>query len=186
MINVAAAPSEICDELPAVITPSGLNTGFSWASFSADESARMPSSRVIVSEPVVGHDRNRDDLVLEATLLGRAGGAPVGLQRERVVLFAGDPPLLRDHLRRDPLRHEVVALEHLGPERCAARQERRAHRHARHALDAGRDHDVVRAGDHALRREVRGLLRRAALTVDRRPGDGVGEAGRKRGVAARR
>ena len=52
MMSDAAAPSVICDELPAVITPSsGLNAGFSLASFSTDESGRMPSSRVIVSVP---------------------------------------------------------------------------------------------------------------------------------------
>ena len=42
--STAAAPSEICDELPAVCTPSGRATGFSVASFSSDVS-RRPSSR---------------------------------------------------------------------------------------------------------------------------------------------
>ena len=48
----------------------------------------------------------------------------------------------------------------------------------------GRDHDVVRAGDHALRGEVRGLLRRAALAVDGGADRRLGEAGRERRVAA--
>ena len=51
MMSTAAAPSVICDELPAVITPSGLNAGFSVASFSIDESGRMPSSCAISSSP---------------------------------------------------------------------------------------------------------------------------------------
>ena len=47
MMSTAAAPSVICDELPAVITPpSGLNAGFSRASFSRLVSVRMPSSRL--------------------------------------------------------------------------------------------------------------------------------------------
>ena len=66
----------------------------------------------------------------------------------------------------------------------AARNDRRAHRHARHVLDAGRDHDVVRAGDHTLRGEVRGLLRRTALAVDRGADRRLGETGGERGVAA--
>ena len=44
IISTAAAPSEICDELPAVCTPSSRATGFSVASFSSDVS-RRPSSR---------------------------------------------------------------------------------------------------------------------------------------------
>jgi len=45
MISRAAAPSLICDELPAVTFPSGLKAGFSVASFSTLESGRTPSSR---------------------------------------------------------------------------------------------------------------------------------------------
>ena len=42
--STAAAPSEICDELPAVILPSGLNAGLSWARASRLVSGRMPWS----------------------------------------------------------------------------------------------------------------------------------------------
>ena len=42
--STAAAPSEICDELPAVILPSGLNAGLSCESFSRSVSGRMPWS----------------------------------------------------------------------------------------------------------------------------------------------
>ena len=44
MMRAAAAPSVICDELPAVTTPSGLNAGLSLARVSRLESGRMPSS----------------------------------------------------------------------------------------------------------------------------------------------
>ncbi len=42
MSSTAAAPSEICDELPAVTLPSSLKAGFSAASFSSVVSGRMP------------------------------------------------------------------------------------------------------------------------------------------------
>ena len=44
--STAAAPSETCEELPAVILPSSLKAGFSEASFSALSSVggRMPWS----------------------------------------------------------------------------------------------------------------------------------------------
>ena len=71
-----------------------------------------------------------------------------------------------------------------GTERVTAGEQRRAHRHPRHALDPGRDHHVVRTRDHALRGEVQRLLGRPALPVDRRAGHRVGEPGRERGVAA--
>ena len=42
MSSTAAAPSEICDELPAVILPSGLKAGLRLASASSVVSGRMP------------------------------------------------------------------------------------------------------------------------------------------------
>ena len=44
MISSAAAPSEICEELAAVTTPSGLNDGASAAIFSRFTGTRTPSS----------------------------------------------------------------------------------------------------------------------------------------------
>ena len=49
MMRAADAPSVICDELPAVTFPSGLNAGFNWASVSGVVPGRMPSSRVTSS-----------------------------------------------------------------------------------------------------------------------------------------
>jgi hypothetical protein len=51
MSMTAAAPSEICDEVPAVIRPSALNTGSSRASASSVVSGRMPWSRSIRVPP---------------------------------------------------------------------------------------------------------------------------------------
>jgi hypothetical protein len=42
--STAAAPSEICEALPAVTLPSSLKAGFSSASFSSDVPGRMPWS----------------------------------------------------------------------------------------------------------------------------------------------
>ncbi len=50
MTSSAAEPSVICDEFAAVTTPSSLNAGFSLASVSIEESGRMPSSVLIVSD----------------------------------------------------------------------------------------------------------------------------------------
>ena len=52
MISSAAAPSEICDELPAWMTPSSLNAGFSPASFSTVLPRRTPSSATTGSPSV--------------------------------------------------------------------------------------------------------------------------------------
>jgi hypothetical protein len=44
MTTTAAAPSLVCDELPAVTEPLAWNAGFSFASASSDVSRRGPSS----------------------------------------------------------------------------------------------------------------------------------------------
>ena len=51
--STAAAPSEIWELLPAVIFPSGLNAGFSFASASRVVSGRIPWSVTYV-EPLIG------------------------------------------------------------------------------------------------------------------------------------
>ena len=42
--STAAAPSEICEELPAVILPSSLKAGFSWRELLERGVGRMPWS----------------------------------------------------------------------------------------------------------------------------------------------
>ena len=54
-----------------------------------------------------------------------------------------------------------------------------AHRHHAHALDAGRDHQVLGPGQHALRSEMHGLLRRPALAVDGHAGHGLRQPSRQ-------
>src|SRR4030095_13456229 len=102
------------------------------------------------SRAVLTADLDGDDLALEASLLGGARRTAVRLQREAVVVLAGKAPLLGDELGRDALRHQatplLIAGEDVGPEGKTAGLDRLAHRHPRHALDAGGDHDVVRAG----------------------------------------
>src|SRR6201996_7688154 len=46
MTTVAAAPSEVCDEFPAVTVPLAWKAGLSLANASRDVSARGPSSRL--------------------------------------------------------------------------------------------------------------------------------------------
>ena len=65
MMSTAEAPSVICEELPAVITPSPFKTGLSPPSASTVV-ARMPRSSS--TRPAVGLDLDRDDLVREAAL----------------------------------------------------------------------------------------------------------------------
>ena len=111
---------------------------------------------------------DRDDLPVEPALGGRRRGALVRLTEKRSLSSRLMFHFSAISSAEMPCGHEVrVALEHLRPERHAARHERRAHRHPAHVLDARGDHDVVRAGHHALGREVRGLLGGSALAVDR-------------------
>ena len=131
MMSTAEAPSVICDELPAVTLPSGLNAGFSLASVSAVVSGRMPSSAVTISSV---------SMSLPVSLSsGLAWTGMISLSKrpssvawaarcwllgaEGVEVLAGEAPLLGDQLGRDALGHEAadvgVALDDLGPEREA-------------------------------------------------------------------
>src|SRR3989454_10967098 len=77
-----------------------------------------------------------------------------------------------------------VALLQPGRERPLAGAHRvRAHRYARHVLDAARDDDVVLTRHHAQRGEVGRLLPRAAHPVERRAADVHRKARDQRGVA---
>ena len=85
----------------------------------------MPSSRVIVSAPSSVVTVDRHDLAVEAALVGGARRALVRLDRERVVLLAGDAPLLGDQLGRDALRHEVRVARRSSAGRTGSRTCRR-------------------------------------------------------------
>src|SRR5439155_1733328 len=78
--------------------------------------SEMPSRRLVDREQradVRVRDLDRDDLVLEPSLVDRRHGAPVRLERERVQLFAREIPFLCDRLGGDPLRHDLPALRQL-------------------------------------------------------------------------
>ncbi len=91
---------------------------------------------------------------------------------------AVEAPLLGDHLGADALVRGlgVAAAEGLRV-RVPAVGQRRAHRGARHRLDAAGDDDVVVPGDHTGGGEVHRLLARPALAVDGHAGDALGPAG---------
>ena len=101
---------------------------------------RVPARRLVDADQrahVRVRHLDRDDLVLEAALVDRRDRAAVRLERERVQLLP-EVPLLGDDLRRDPLRHDLPAVEELVRQVTAVR----AHRDAGHHLDAGR-HDQI-------------------------------------------
>ena len=95
----AAAPSEICDALPAVIVPSFENAGRRAAErlgggAGAHAFVGVDHDRVALAL----RDRDRRDLVGEAPFLLRGGGALVALGRELVLRLAGDVADLADVL----------------------------------------------------------------------------------------
>ena len=88
---------------------SSTNAGRSAASPSSVV-ARMPSSALTTYRPVVGHDRHRDDLVVEDAPVGGAPRPFLGAQTELVELAAVDAPLGRDQLGGDALVHEALGV----------------------------------------------------------------------------
>ncbi len=165
-----------------MILPSSLKAGFSLASPSSVVSRRPWSVDVGVAVDAEG-----DDLALEAALLGRLGGELLGAQAELVELGAGDLPLVGDHLGREALRDQVVALHQLGREGRAVLLHHLVavgEGDVAHVLDAGADRDVVDAGGDQRRGEVDRLLGGAALAVDRRRRRLDRQAGLEPGVAA--
>ena len=107
--STAEAPSETCDELPAVWRPSSLNAGLSSASPARDVSGRIPWS-VVTVEPLTSTATISRSKRPSAAACAADCCEPT---RERVALLARDPPRLRDQLGAETLRDEVVALEQL-------------------------------------------------------------------------
>ena len=132
-------------------------------------SGRMPWS----VDVRVAVDLDRDDLALEAALLGRlvrragASARPSSSSSERGISHWS---AIISALRA--LRRQVVAAPaaRAGTARRTRRRLRcrRRHRDVAHVLDARADHDVVDAGGDQRGGEVDRLLGRAALAVDRR------------------
>ena len=188
--STALAPSQIWLALAAEMTPPSCSSLTEWMPSSV-ASKRMPSSISVQAVALGRLDLQPDDLVAEVAALGRGGGAAVAFERIFVELLAGEAVFLGDHLRA----HELAELDagvalflprRLGLAEPGLREQHagRAHRHARHALDARRDHHVLRARHHRLRRELDRLLRRAALAVDRHGGHALGQLRRQHRAAA--
>ncbi len=119
--------------------------------------------------------REKSDAAAQAVRAGRV----------LVEHLAREVPARGDEFGRDALADEPLreALVHERAPRVLP-EGRVVDRVLAHLLDAAGDHDVVAAGDDALRRERCGLLARAALAVDRGAGNGDREARRECGVAA--
>ena len=113
----AAAPSLSVEELPAVTLPPGRNAGSRRASFSSVESLRGPSSgrsarpsgRLALGAGQV----DGEQLVGEAPGLLRRDRLLVRLEREAILLGAGDAVLLGEVLGRLAHRLERKQLLHL-------------------------------------------------------------------------
>ena len=151
--STAAAPSEICDDEPAVWTPSSRATGLSSASFSRLVS-RRPSSRadrvggaggLALLVEVGGLDRH--DLGAEAILGPGGGGVLLRAEAEAVGVGPGDAPLVGDALGALELGGHLV-LREVGP------GDRDAEAEVLAAAGADRDpaHHLDAAGDGGRRR----------------------------------
>ena len=100
MRTAAAAPSEVCEELPAVTVPCAWKAGLSWASASAEVSARGPSSaeKTRFLDPGLagfasGHggcDGDGNEFFGEAAGGLRGERFLVACEGEGVLIFAGD------------------------------------------------------------------------------------------------
>ena len=171
IISTAAAPSLICEELPAWMKPFSLKAGFSPASFSGVVPRRRPSS-VSTTRPSGSSTGAIWDFRAPASIA--AASLACDCAGELVQLVAGEAPLLRYHLRADALvEGDAVAFPHLGAAGAAELgvPRGRADRHRAHHLHAARHGHVVLAGDQPGGGEVDRLLGGPALPVDGGRGD---------------
>src|SRR5262252_2557463 len=132
---------------------------------------------------VVAHlHLDRHDLSVEAA--PGPGGRRLALRREteRVGLLASDAAHCGDPLGGLELVGRVIRPVVL-PWPARPRPDVGAQRDAAHGLDAAGDADVDGARRDQARDQVVGLLRGAALKVDGRGGDRVGQAGGEPGIA---
>jgi hypothetical protein len=186
MISVAEAPSEICEALPAWITPCSSNEGLSLARVSGVVPRRSPSSAV--------NPGDRSELAREGAGVDRGGGELVAARGVLVEAPAGEAPLRGDPLGADALVEVLTGELAAGQVRRVALADQRAvgaaevpagaQRHPGHGLDPTGDDDVVLPGHHHPGREVERRLARSAGPVERDAGDGLRPARGEDGVAA--
>ena len=106
-MSTAEAPSEICEELPAVILPSFLE---GWLQLGEALGGRAIADALVVLHHdlfAVEIDRDRHDFVLEAAFVASDGGALLALCAEGVEVFTGDAVFVGDHVGADALRREA-------------------------------------------------------------------------------
>ena len=134
---------------------------------------------------VLGLDGDRHRFPLEVPVVPALGGPPVGLERIGVHLLARDPVAVGQDLAHPELGPEppVDRLHEGGREGPRPAPRVGGERHPAHDLGAAGDHEVVVVRRHARGGEVDGLLRRAALAVDRRGRHRLGQPGRDPPVA---
>ena len=167
--STAAAPSEICDDVPAVWMPPSI-TGFSAARPSSVVS-RSPWSRVTNARfgrrllLLVEHRRlDRADLTVEPALGPGLLGLALRLEAPLVDVLAGDAAALGDPLGGGELVGQVDVPrrrpQHRAVGPCVGAEPDHAHR-----LDAAGDADVDGARRDQAGDQVVGLLSAAALAV---------------------
>ena len=123
-------------------------------------------------------------LAFESTFPPRALRAFLRREPEAVAVLARDAPLVGDALGPLELRRHLVLREvRLGNRAARPLPDRGAEGHPAHRLDAAGEDDVDDPTAHQRRTQVRRLLRRPALRVDRGGADADREAGREPGGA---
>ncbi|MDQ0695753.1 hypothetical protein QF048_002195 [Streptomyces sp. W4I9-2] len=191
--TTAAAPSEICEEVPAVIVPSLAKAGRSLARVSAVVSGA--DALVLGEEDRVAlalRDLDRGDLGLEETVLLGGGGPLVGLRADRVLGGAVETEaavvLLGRLSHRDVLvrvgeavvRHRVQHLDRAVLVALAGLGEQV--RGVGHGLLATGDHHVELPGADELVGQRDGVEPGQAHLVDGERGDVHRDAGLDRGL----
>src|ERR1041385_8388513 len=184
--TVAAAPSEVCDELPAVTVPLAWKAGFRLPSASLEVSARGPSSTL-------------------KTISIRLGFDPLGVVKltgTGTISSSNLPPWIAAMAFLWLFSENSSACSRLMPKRLAQRPRREAHREIgigvvvhqpgidRHLVPAHGDHahrfsaaadgNLSASHSHGIRSQRDGLKSGGAEAVDRHGGDLDRQAGAKR------
>jgi hypothetical protein len=185
-----AAPSEICEELPAVSRPSGRKLLLRVASFSAAVPGRMVSSAL--NSATVGSAQSLSFSALtgtgrfpgEVARLGCRGSSLVAAHGEGVQRFAAELPVLGDPLGRFALAGQLVALGGKPAEGFAVDFPVAAHAHAAHVLGAASNDDLGTAGGDQPGADMHGHFAGAAFAVNRQAGMVTGQPAPSRAVRA--
>lgn len=149
------------------------------------EGGHLLQRRVGARALVGGEGGIRDDLVGERPGSLRGERALVTGEREVLHVGAADVPPVGDELGTVELadlgvavaRRPAVTAEGMPEALRRADRGGAPDRHEAHHLDAAREHQILLSRKDPVCREAHRLLRRAALAVDGRAGDGLGQTG---------